>query len=66
MAFIPEDGVMPPQTMTVDHDHKPVLYLPDGRALVRQAGFRVEGRDAVSRVLQTTSEVSRPRRAGAG
>lgn len=42
MAYVPEDGVMPPQSMTVDHERKPVLYLPDGRVLVRQAGFRME------------------------
>lgn len=34
--------VVPPSNVTVQHDHKAVLYLPDGRALVRQAGFRVE------------------------
>lgn len=32
--------VRPPDTFTVDHERKPVLYLPDGRALVkRPAGF---------------------------
>ena len=43
MAFIPEDGVMPPQSMTVDHERKPVLYLPNGKVLVRQAGFTADG-----------------------
>ncbi len=28
-----------PSTMTVDHQHKPVLYLPDGTVLVRRAGY---------------------------
>lgn len=31
--------VQPPATMTVVHDHKPMLYLPNGKVLVRQAGF---------------------------
>lgn len=34
----------PPASMVVNHDHKPVLYQADGRALVRQAGFVVGGR----------------------
>lgn len=33
--------VVPPSILTVEHSHRPVLYLPDGRALVRQAGFHV-------------------------
>lgn len=36
------DIIDPPHSLTVDHERKPVLYLPDGRALVRQAGFRQE------------------------
>lgn len=28
--------VPPPSTFTVDHERKPVLYLPDGRVLVRR------------------------------
>ena len=32
--------VPPPATMTVIHDHVGVLYTPDGKALVRRAGFR--------------------------
>jgi hypothetical protein len=32
--------IPPPNTMSVDHEHRPVLYLPDGRVLVRAAGFR--------------------------
>lgn len=31
--------IPPPSTLVVQHDHKVVLYLPDGRALVRKAGF---------------------------
>lgn len=34
--------IPPPASMTVDHERRPVLYLPDGRVLVRQAGFRGE------------------------
>ena len=40
----------PPSTFSVFHDHKPVLYLPDGRALVRPAGFRS------GMALQTTGQ----------
>ena len=36
-----EDVIRPPETMqTLSEPRKPVLYLPDGRALVRQIGFR--------------------------
>ena len=31
--------VPPPANVTVMHDHVGVLYTPDGRALVRRAGF---------------------------
>jgi hypothetical protein len=32
--------VAPPSSFTVDHERKPVLYTPDGKALVkRPAGF---------------------------
>jgi hypothetical protein len=34
-----DDIVPPPATFTVDHDHKARLYMADGRALVRSAGF---------------------------
>ncbi len=34
-----EPIVPPPATMTVQHDHKPILFTPDGKALVRKAGF---------------------------
>lgn len=33
--------VLAPSTFTVDHELKPVLYLPDGRVLVKApAGFK--------------------------
>lgn len=35
-----DDVVPPPSSMTVTLDRQPVLYLPDGRVLVRVAGFR--------------------------
>jgi hypothetical protein len=35
--------IPPPNTMTVFHDHRPVLYTPDGKAIVRQAGFTAGG-----------------------
>ena len=31
--------VPPPSTMIVDHQHKPVLYLPNGKVLTRRAGY---------------------------
>lgn len=31
--------IVPPSNLTVTHDHKPVLYTPDDKVLVRQAGF---------------------------
>lgn len=37
------DIIPPPATATVFHDHRPVLYSPDGKALVRQAGFTQGG-----------------------
>jgi hypothetical protein len=38
--------VPPPDSFTVDHDYKPVLYQADGKALVRAAGFAPrKGRD---------------------
>jgi hypothetical protein len=58
--------IPPPANMTVTHEHKPVLYLPDGRVLVRQAGFRQEARDAVPNVRETRREVPRPRRSREG
>ena len=47
--------VAPPNTFTVDHERKPLLYLPDGRALVRRpAGFRTEPTEPQQPVLQDT------------
>lgn len=31
--------VPPPATVVVEHERKPVLYTPDGKALVRKVGF---------------------------
>ena len=31
--------VDPPSSMQVEYGRKPVIYLPDGRVLVRRAGF---------------------------
>jgi hypothetical protein len=59
-----DDIIQPPSNMTVDHEHRAVLYLPDGRALVRQAGFRAEGHDALSRLSEARREVSSAWRAG--
>lgn len=58
--------VPPPNSVTVDHDHKPVLYLPDGLALVRQAGFRAGVTHAVPILSEARREVSGERRTGAG
>ena len=35
-----DDRIDPPNTMTVDHARRPLLYLADGTAMVRQVGFR--------------------------
>ena len=40
--------IPPPNTMTVRHDHKAVLYTADGRPLVRHAGFG-------GRIMQTST-----------
>jgi hypothetical protein len=56
------DIIPPPSNMTVTHEHKPILYLPDGRVLVRQAGFRVGERRDMPKLLEATGEVSSPRR----
>lgn len=32
--------VPPPSTFTVDYQRKPVLFTPEGKALVRLIGFR--------------------------
>lgn len=34
-----DSEVLPPQTVMVEHEYRVRLYLPDGRALVRRAGF---------------------------
>ena len=34
-----EGNYIPLQPPSVHHDHKPVLFSPDGKALVRKAGF---------------------------
>lgn len=31
--------VPPPSSFTVSHEHKPVLFTADGKALVRRCGF---------------------------
>ena len=41
-AELSESGVPPPSSITADLDRKPVLYLPNGKVLVRQIGFRSE------------------------
>ena len=33
------DIIPPPASMTVFHDHRPVIHTPDGKVYVRQAGF---------------------------
>ena len=38
-ASVEDSGVPPPRDVTVSHDYIPVLHLPDGRVLVRKAGF---------------------------
>lgn len=35
--------IPPPDSFTVDHEHRPVLYRADGKALVRAAGFVPQG-----------------------
>jgi hypothetical protein len=35
----PDPVVAPPAVLTVHHDHKRVLYLPNGKVLVRKPGF---------------------------
>lgn len=34
-----DNELPPPPTSVVEHEHRAVLYTPDGRALVRRAGF---------------------------
>lgn len=35
--------IPPPNSMTVDHARRAVLYTADGRALMRCAGFKPQG-----------------------
>lgn len=41
--YRPDPVVSPPSSMTVDPPRKPVIYLPDGRAVVRQVGYAGQG-----------------------
>lgn len=34
-----DSEVIPPSNVMVEHEYRVRLYLPDGRALVRRAGF---------------------------
>jgi hypothetical protein len=36
--------IAPPSSAQVDMERRPILYLPDGRILVRAIGFRTEGK----------------------
>lgn len=38
-ASADESGVTAPQTVTVDYQPKPVIYLSETRVLVRRAGY---------------------------
>lgn len=60
------DIIPPPSNVTVEHEHKPVLYLPDGRVLVRQAGFRAGANDAVSRMPEARRAIQGARRPSQG
>jgi hypothetical protein len=42
-----DDVIPPPSCVTVDHEHRLVLFRADGRALVRSAGFVPGGRMAI-------------------
>lgn len=46
-----DHDIPPPSQFTVYHEHRPVLYLADGKALVRAAGFMPHG---VKMAVQTT------------
>jgi hypothetical protein len=59
--------IPPPASFTVDHDHKPVLYQADGRALVRAAGFVPHGRMATQstgQFPQLTTKMTAPKKTG--
>jgi hypothetical protein len=38
-AYVEYSGAPPPHSVVVEHEHKAVLHLPDGKVLVRKAGF---------------------------
>lgn len=42
--FLPDEPpiVQPPSSAQVDMERRPVLWLPDGRMLVRTIGFRTK------------------------
>lgn len=35
--------ILPPSSLTVEHDHRARLYQADGKALIRSAGFVPHG-----------------------
>lgn len=36
---MPDDREQPPSPVVVEHERKPVLYLPNGTVLIRVPGF---------------------------
>ena len=61
--------IPPPSTLSVHHEHRPVLYLPDGRVLVRQAGFHMSQTSGTNpslgdRVKKTIRPTLSPRKGG--
>ena len=36
---VDESGTPPPVSVNVDYERKPILYLPNGKPLVRKAGY---------------------------
>lgn len=62
------DIIAPPSSFTVDHDHKPVLYTAEGKALVRQAGFtagrHVQGSGVCPPLSDNTSRRPKPKKSG--
>ena len=58
--------VPPPASVTVFHDRRAVLYFPDGRALVRRAGFAMTQTTSVNpstsdRVKKTIKTTIKPK-----
>jgi hypothetical protein len=45
--------IPPPSVFTVDHEHRPVLFQADGKALIRAAGFVPHG---AKMSVQTTGQ----------